>query len=150
MIKLLGESTYQCGDFDITVSGLNCDQLSAILPICQAKDRQLKARIMEIAADHELTEAVNKQNAGEQLSAAEVARLVSFGIDKNDNFEFKDLFNLWQNYESCVMSVKQNDQDVTEEFKDLLKNSPRYLQQMGAIIYQEYKAATELPDLKKK
>lgn len=150
MIKLLEETTYIMGQFEVTVSGLDCEQFSAVLPLCSAMDRKVKAKVLQISADPELAAAVARQQEGKELSPTDISKLAAFGAESNDDFTLSELLTLAQVYEPCILAVKLGEEDVTEEFKALVPNAPKYLKQLGRIILSEYKAAIELPELKKK
>lgn len=149
MLKLISENSYNCSGLVITVTGLNCDQLSRIHPICSAMDRKVKQRMLEIAHDEEIATLIGKRDSEDELTREEAIKLGVFFQQHSEEFTMAELVELAESYMDNITKVTQGEEDVTVEFKDLVLSSPKFLKALGSIIQEEYKEATEVADTKK-
>lgn len=151
MIKLVSCNSYEVGDFIVKVEGMNSDVLSKVLPICARMDRQVKQRLLDIASDEELSAIFTKIGKDEQLTSNEVFRLSSFSQKSDDNFSPEECQDLFHNFVPCIAEVKEKESGevVTDDFINEVPKSPKYLKSLSNVIYEEYKAATEVAPSKK-
>lgn len=151
MLKLVETTSYNVGNLIVTVQGLNCSALSAVYPICSAMDLRTKARLKELAKDEELAALVMKSQGDDMnsLSPEEKFKVVSFMTAHSEDFSLQECSDLVCAFMDSIISVKQGEEDVTEDFKQSVGDSPAYTRAIANICYTEYKAATEVPDIKK-
>ena len=150
MLKLVEEKKYSCGDFIITVEGLDCDVLSLIHPICAAMDKKVKGKLLDIAKDSELSQLLMKSQNGEQLSSEEQMKIAAYLQENSDEFSLEDCKKLLDNFKNNISLVVDSEgQDVTVDFKNEVVKSPKYLKSLANIAYAEYKDATEVAVFKK-
>ena len=149
MLTLLDENEYQVDCFAIKVIGLRVNELSAIIPICSNVDRKVKQKILEAVQDDELAGAIQKTSSEESLTPAEILKLSSFTKGMEHDFTLEECQVLFDACKNCIKSVTRGSDDITADFLAAVPDSPKYLLLMGHLIYQEYKNATEIPELKK-
>lgn len=149
MLKLLSENSYDCNGLTITVAGLNCDQLSKIYPICSAMDRKVKARLIEIVHNEELANLLLKRETEEGLSKEESVKLAGYFQEHSEDFTMQECVDLAEAYLDNIIKVMQGEEDVTDDFKNGVLSSPKFLKSLANIIQLEYKEATEVSEAKK-
>lgn len=144
---LLDKSTYQIGDHQITVQGLSADTLEKIEGICGIMDQKVKQKMLSMAADDDLIEAVRKQENSEKLLDNDLKALAKFNSDfKNYEFSIAECRTLLENYKQEIISVDGND---PSEFIDAVMQSPKYLKSIANLIFTEYREAIDIEAVKK-
>ena len=150
MIAVQTTTNYKYGQYDLTVRDIDCDVLVKIEPICADMDRKADQKISEMLANDQLVQAIDKCRNKEALTTAEIKLISEFGRGKDGDFSIKDCQALWASFKDNIISVIDADgADVTADLVNIIAAKPKFLKMMSLVIFNQYKSAIEIDDVKK-